>query len=91
MLKVPQGLIDYIEHHDCFYVLGHREPDGDCIGSQLALSSFLKRIGKRVHTLSSGPFTRSEILLYENKFKDEAPPEREYERAGALVLDLQRD
>jgi phosphoesterase RecJ-like protein len=70
MVKVPQGLIDYIERHDCFYVLGHREPDGDCIGSQLALSSFLKRLGKRVHTLSSGPFTRSEILLYEHKFKD---------------------
>jgi bifunctional oligoribonuclease and PAP phosphatase NrnA len=87
MLKVPQGLIDYIERHDCFYVLGHREPDGDCIGSQLALSSFLKRIGKRVHTLSSGPFTRSEILLYEHRFKDEAPPERDFERAAALVVD----
>jgi phosphoesterase RecJ-like protein len=87
MIKVPQGLIDYIDRHDCFYVLGHREPDGDCIGSQLALSSFLKRLGKRVHTLSSGPFTRSEILLYEHKFKDEAPPERNFERAAALVLD----
>jgi len=87
MVKVPQGLIEYIEHHDCFYVLGHREPDGDCIGSQLALASFLRRLGKRVHTLSSGPFTRSEILLYENKFKDEAPPERDFERAAALVLD----
>jgi phosphoesterase RecJ-like protein len=87
MIKVPHGLIDYIERHDCFYVLGHREPDGDCIGSQLALSSFLKRLGKRVHTLSSGPFTRSEILLYEHKFKDEAPPERNFERAAALVLD----
>jgi bifunctional oligoribonuclease and PAP phosphatase NrnA len=87
MVKVPQGLIDYIERHDCFYVLGHREPDGDCIGSQLALSSFLERLGKRVHTLSSGPFTRSEILLDEHKFKDEAPPERNFERAAALVLD----
>ncbi|MCX7026329.1 MAG: bifunctional oligoribonuclease/PAP phosphatase NrnA [Spirochaetes bacterium] len=87
MEKVPQSLIDYIERHDCFYVLGHREPDGDCIGSQLALSSFLKRIGKRVHTLSSGPFTRSEILLYEHRFKDEAPPEKDFERAAALVLD----
>jgi len=87
MIQVPHGLIDYISSHDCFYVLGHREPDGDCIGSQLALSSFLKRIGKRVHTLSSGPFTRSEILLYEHRFKDEAPPEKKFERAAAIILD----
>lgn len=87
MKKVPQGIIWFVENHDCFYVLGHREPDGDCIGSQLALASFLKAIGKRVHTLSSGPFTRSEIIQYEHKFKNEAPPERDYERAAALVLD----
>lgn len=87
MKEVPQGIIWFIENHDCFYVLGHREPDGDCIGSQLALASFLKSLGKRVHVLSSGPFTRSEILQYEHKFKSEAPPERDYERAAALVLD----
>lgn len=87
MKKVPQELIGFIERHDCFYVLGHREPDGDCIGSQLALASFLKSRGKRVHVLSSGPFTRSEILLYESRFKSEAPPEREYERGAAIVLD----
>lgn len=87
MKQVPQGLIWFIENHDCFYVLGHREPDGDCIGSQLALASFLKSMGKRAHVLSSGPFTRSEILDYEHRFKSEAPPERDYERAAALVLD----
>ncbi len=87
MRKVPKGLIWFIENHDCFYVLGHREPDGDCIGSQLALASLLKALGKRVHLLSSGPFTRSEILEYEQKFRTEAPPERDYERAAALVLD----
>lgn len=87
MKKVPQGIIWYIENHDCFYVLGHREPDGDCVGSQLALASFLKGMGKRVHVLSSGPFTRSEIVGFEGKFRDYAPPERDYERAAAIVVD----
>ena len=87
MKKVPQGIIWYIENHDCFYVLGHREPDGDCVGSQLALASFLKGMGKRVYVLSSGPFTRSEITGYEGKFRDFAPPERDYERAAAIVVD----
>ncbi len=87
MKPAPQGLVDFIEHHDCFYVLGRREPDGDCIGSQLALASFLKSRGKRVHTLSSGPFTRSEIIHFEGKFKAFAPPERDFERAAAIVVD----
>lgn len=87
MKQVPQGIIWFIENHDCFYVLGHREPDGDCVGSQLALASLLKAMGKRVHILSSGPFTRSEIVGFEGKFRDFAPPERDYERAAAIVVD----
>jgi len=69
MKKVPHQLIEFIENHERFYIIGHREPDGDCIGSQLALASFLKSEGKRVHLLSSGPFTRFELLQYEHKFK----------------------
>ncbi|MCE1196938.1 bifunctional oligoribonuclease/PAP phosphatase NrnA, partial [bacterium] len=87
MRQVPQGIIWFIENHDCFYVLGHREPDGDCVGSQLALASLLKGMGKRVYTLSSGPFTRSETVGFEGKFRDFAPPERDYERAAAIVVD----
>jgi len=87
MKKVPKGIQQFIEQHDCFYVIGHREPDGDCIGSELALASFLRSMGKRVHVLSSGPFTKSEILQFEHKFKNSAPPENDYERAAAIVLD----
>lgn len=87
MIPVPQGALGFLESHDCFYVLGHKEPDGDCVGSQLALASFLKALGKRVHILSSGPFTRTEILGYEHRFKRQAPPERAHERTGAFVLD----
>ncbi len=87
MRPVPPELIDFIERHQTFYVIGHKEPDGDCIGSQLALGSFLKRSGKGVHLCSAGPFTRTEILPYETRFLPEAPPERESERAAAIVLD----
>lgn len=87
MIEVPQGILHFIDSHDCFYVLGHKEPDGDCVGSQLALGLFLKSLGKRVHVLSSGPFTRTEILGYEHRFKKQAPPERDFERTAAFVLD----
>ena len=87
MRQVPKILIDFINHHDCFYILGHREPDGDCIGSQLALASMLQSMGKRVHVLSSGPFNRIEILRFEARFKSEVPSERDFERTAAIVLD----
>lgn len=87
MKPVPKKLLEFIEHHDCFYILGHREPDGDCIGSQLALASALQSQGKRVYALSSGPFNRIEILPFETRFKSEVPPERDFERTAALVVD----
>ncbi len=87
MKPVPKALLEFIDRHDCFYILGHREPDGDCIGSQLALSSMLQSEGKRVHVLSSGPFNRIEIVAFENRFKSEVPAERNYERAAAIVVD----
>lgn len=87
MKRVPSGLLDFIDRHGTFYIVGHKEPDGDCVGSQLALASFLRRMGKDTVTLSAGPFTRTEILSYEHRFTDEAPAERASERAAAIILD----
>ena len=53
-----------------YLILGHKEPDGDCVASQLALSHFLKRLGRKTVVLSEGPFDRPEISDYKNQFKD---------------------
>lgn len=37
-----------LKSHDDFVICGHVSPDGDCIGSQLALAGILRRLGKRV-------------------------------------------
>ncbi len=87
MKPVPPDILEFIEGHQAFYVVGHKEPDGDCIGSQLALASFLRRIGKDAALLSAGPFTRTEILSFEHRFSATAPAERAYERAAAIILD----
>jgi bifunctional oligoribonuclease and PAP phosphatase NrnA len=58
------GILDFIRCYTTFYIVGHKEPDGDCIGSQLALGSFLERQGKKAVLLSSGPFTRTEIASW---------------------------
>ncbi len=84
---VPPELSAFIAGHEVFLVVGHKEPDGDCIGSQLALASFLRRTGKKAVLLSSGPFTRTEILQYEHAFLDRVPDGLNLASAAIIVLD----
>lgn len=88
VLPVPKGLIDFIKKYKVIAVAGHLEPDGDCIGSSLALSSFLKRLGKTPILLSQGPFKRTEIVEYAHLFS--AKLEDEYKHrddVGVIVVD----
>jgi phosphoesterase RecJ-like protein len=67
---VPQGVLDFISGGDSFLVAGHEEPDGDCVGSQLALGELLEQLGKKVALVSAGPWRRSEIVPFQKYFKD---------------------
>lgn len=44
---IAQALID----HDSFAICGHVNPDGDCLGSMLALGGALRALGKQVDCL----------------------------------------
>ena len=70
---VPREIIDFFSSRSRFYLIGHEEPDGDCIASQLALAYFLKRRGKEVDLFSPGPFIRPEILPYKDIFSRRIP------------------
>ncbi|MDR3138173.1 MAG: bifunctional oligoribonuclease/PAP phosphatase NrnA [Treponema sp.] len=85
-VPVPRELLDFIRGGAKFLVAGHKEPDGDCVGSQLALCSALKRLGKEAIPCSSGPFKRSEVALYENRFLA-LPGEKEREGARVILMD----
>jgi len=87
MKSVPRELLDFIGLHGTFYLIGHKEPDGDCVGSQLALGSFLRRQGKQVVLLSAGPFSRTEVMPYESRFQPRLPQNSPTEGAAALILD----
>ncbi|MDR0316482.1 MAG: bifunctional oligoribonuclease/PAP phosphatase NrnA [Treponema sp.] len=85
-VPVPPELIRFITSGSRFIIAGHKEPDGDCVGSQLALCSALRRLGKTVIPCSSGPFKRTEVQRYEDQFLS-APGEREKIGAQVIVLD----
>ncbi|MDR1307632.1 MAG: bifunctional oligoribonuclease/PAP phosphatase NrnA [Treponema sp.] len=67
-IPVPVELLDFIRGGSTFIVAGHEEPDGDCVGSQLAVTSVLRRMGKKAYPCSAGPFKRTEIKPFEKYF-----------------------
>jgi len=67
---VPKELITFIKTGSNFIIVGHKEPDGDCVSSQLALRSALLRMGKTAIVCSAGPFKRVEIQEYAGQFSN---------------------
>jgi bifunctional oligoribonuclease and PAP phosphatase NrnA len=50
---VWQEVIPLIENNQTFILTSHMNPDGDALGSELALAEHLIRLGKKVHILNS--------------------------------------
>jgi phosphoesterase RecJ-like protein len=46
--KIIDRILEIIREHQNFCIVGHVRPDGDCIGSQLALTLALQHQGKKV-------------------------------------------
>jgi phosphoesterase RecJ-like protein len=85
-VSVPASLIDFIREGSKFLIAGHKEPDGDCVGSELALCSALRRLGKQAIPCSAGPFKRSEIIPYAESFVS-VPGESDKKGARLIVVD----
>jgi phosphoesterase RecJ-like protein len=68
--KAPAELVQFIKTGSKFIIAGHKEPDGDSVGSQLVLRSVLLRLGKEAVVCSAGPFKRTELIKYAEHFVD---------------------
>ncbi|WP_319561645.1 bifunctional oligoribonuclease/PAP phosphatase NrnA [Marispirochaeta sp.] len=71
----PLEIRDFFRSFQNFLILGHTEPDGDCLGSQLALAHFLQARGCCAELYSPGPFSRPEIEGLAPLFKARIPSE----------------
>ncbi len=69
---IPEAL-EFIRKHSHFLLVGHLEPDGDCIGAQLGLRSLLERLGKTSVALQDGPFDRPETEAFASFFTRDIP------------------
>ena len=82
-----QNLINFISSYDHFHIFGHRDPDADCICSQLALSLFLSRNGKHSTLYAELPLTRPEIADLGQHFTDCTENIIKSEKTAAIILD----
>jgi len=81
-------LVEFINAGSKFIIAGHKEPDGDCVGSQLALRSALLRLGKEAIVCSAGPYKRTELRNYIEQFES-IPQEPDGTESGtkAIIVD----
>lgn len=79
----------FIDKHQFFFVVGHKEPDGDCVASCLGVAAILDHFNKPYQLLSAGPFKRNEIRKYEEKFSDRLHflDESERKQTGLIIVD----
>jgi len=68
-----------------FFLAGHLNPDGDTLGSMLAISSVLKRLGKKVYLFSSDPVPENlSFLPHAKSIRIGRPPSKK--RFDAVIL-----
>jgi phosphoesterase RecJ-like protein len=84
--EVPADLVNFIQTGSKFIIAGHKEPDGDCVGSQLALRDAFLRLGKEAVVCSAGPFKRTELKKYAEQFVN-IPSKEEKSGAKVIVVD----
>lgn len=79
----------FMKNHTFFYIIGHKEPDGDCISSCIGLKAIAEHYGKQYQLLSAGPFKRTEIQKYRQDFSNEMTflTESERKKTGLIICD----
>lgn len=75
--KEISEIVRAINENDSFLIVGHIDPDGDCIGSMLALALFLRSKGKEGFCFTPGSIQDNfknlpgaEMFIQEGKLKD---------------------
>ena len=83
-----ENLNAFLNKYDSFIIAGHKEPDGDCISCCLGLAYVCKFLKKKVILVNEGPFKRTEIKSYANKFVNKVPAWCYEEKSKCAMLSV---
>jgi phosphoesterase RecJ-like protein len=84
--STPRPILDLIAAHQSFVLSGHENPDGDCLGAQVALYHLLHGLGKRVAIVNPDPLTRTYDFLARHTPFSSLRPGAPLPAAEVLVL-----
>ena len=79
------GLSEIFSAHEHFVLLSHTRPDGDAIGSEVALKSVLEEMGKSARALNEDPVPDN--LLFLNGTEGVERPSGTVETEVVIALD----
>ncbi|MBT8038033.1 MAG: bifunctional oligoribonuclease/PAP phosphatase NrnA [Verrucomicrobiae bacterium] len=79
-------IADAIRAHDSFIILSHLRPDGDAIGSQIALGHALEQMGKTVHYINEDGLPDN-LTFLPGSDKIQTPPADPLDVQVAIALD----
>jgi phosphoesterase RecJ-like protein len=86
MMGTIQKIVEEIRNHHSFLLTAHEGPDGDAIGSTLALASLLQKTGKDVHVHLRDPVPDLYRFLPNADSVSSTIPDRDFD--VAFVLDI---
>jgi len=86
MTETIQQITDVIRSNSSFLLTSHEGPDGDAVGSTLALASFLRKIGKDVTVHLRDPVPELYHFLPGSDSVSSRIPDRRFD--AAFVLDI---
>lgn len=86
--SLPSTLLEGFSFYDNFILVGHEQPDADCLCSQIGMGALLRKMGKQVRLLAEKPFSRPETLSLEPLFESSAAPVSGDEKTAVILLDL---
>lgn len=87
--KYFEQLKTFIENHNFFLIAGHKDPDGDCIASNMGIAAIVEHFGKEYQLLSAGPFKRNEIAKFQKKYTNKIAflDESDRKKTGLIITD----
>jgi phosphoesterase RecJ-like protein len=79
--------VDFVRRHDRFVLTTHVRPDGDGLGSMIALADALDARGKSVQmTVASAVPPRYDFLDHDQRIQRYRPPGSEFRQSQAIVV-----
>lgn len=88
MEDILSPIINVLQKEDNFLITAHIRPEGDSIGSQLAMSILLQKLGKKVTIINEDPLPETYRFLPQSEKILTYSPEHERSRFNvAIVLD----